>query len=179
MTTHPVIGLPELRVRDIMQTDVITIPARATTAEAARLLWTRGISGAPVLDDHHKVVGVISTSDLLMPEDRRPLPPPQAPRDERRMEGAGYFLEPDAQLLVAEPLVEPAEAAPRPRLVGDVMTRATFSVRPEATIPELAYFLLHAGIHRALVLEGDVLKGIVTTFDVLRVVAGELRGARR
>ena len=77
-----------------------------------------------------------------------------------------------------EPPIEPATVAHRTR-VRDVMTPATFSVRPEATLPELARFMLHAGIHRALVLEGEALTGIVTTFDVLRAVSGELRGAAR
>ena len=180
MPTSPVLGLPELRVRDIMQHDVVTIPADATAAEAARLLWTRQIGGAPVLDDAGRVVGVVSTTDLLAPEGARVpefVPHAVLPRD-RLAEGAGYFLTPDAQLLGGEPLAEPATAAPRTR-VRDLMTPATFSVRPEATIPELARFLLHAGIHRALVLEGEALTGIVTTFDVLRAVSGELRGAAR
>ena len=115
MPTSPVLGLPELRVRDIMQHDVVTIPADATAAEAARLLWTRQIGGAPVLDDAGRVVGVVSTTDLLAPEGARVpefVPHAVLPRD-RLAEGAGYFLTPDAQLLGGEPLAEPATAAPR------------------------------------------------------------------
>ena len=47
---------------------------------------------------------------------------------------------------------------------------------PETTVAELAGFPLRGGIHRALVLDGGRLAGIVTTFDVLRAVAGERRG---
>lgn len=180
MPTRPVLGVPELRVRDIMQHDVVTIPADATAGEAARLLWTRQIGGAPVLDDAGRVVGVVSTTDLLVPEGERVTEPvPHAVmQSDRAAEGPGWFLAPDTQLLAGEPPAEPPTIARRTR-VRDLMTPATFSVRPEATIPELARFMLNAGIHRALVLEGEALTGIVTTFDVLRAVSGELRGADR
>lgn len=51
------------------------------------------------------------------------------------------------------------------------MTPATFSVRPEASLAQLARFLVRGGIHRALVLEGSTLAGIVTPMDVVRVLA--------
>ena len=44
---------------------------------------------------------------------------------------------------------------------------------------ELARFLLRAGIHRALVLDGSALQGIVTATDVLRAVAGDDRPSSR
>lgn len=55
--------------------------------------------------------------------------------------------------------------------VRDIMTPSTFSVRPEATLPELARFLVRTGTHRALVLQGGRPLGIVTTFDIVRIVA--------
>lgn len=55
-----------LRVRDIMSTDIQTLQASASVAEAVRELSARGISGAPVLDSG-RIVGVVSTSDLVSP----------------------------------------------------------------------------------------------------------------
>jgi predicted transcriptional regulator len=57
--------------------------------------------------------------------------------------------------------------------VRDVMTPATFTVRPDATLRELARFLVRGGVHRALVLEDERLIGVVTAFDVVRAIAGE------
>lgn len=51
------------------------------------------------------------------------------------------------------------------------MTPANFYIGPDGTLGELAGFLLTGRIHRALVMEGDRLIGIVTTVDVLRAVA--------
>lgn len=56
-----------LRVRDIMTSEVYTLEAGASVAEAARELRVRGIGGAPVLDSG-RVVGLVSTTDLGMPQ---------------------------------------------------------------------------------------------------------------
>ncbi len=56
-----------LRVRDIMTTDVHTLQASASVAEAARELTSHCITGAPVLDGG-RIVGVVSTTDLVEPQ---------------------------------------------------------------------------------------------------------------
>ena len=63
--------------------------------------------------------------------------------------------------------------------VADIMTPAAFSLRPTDTLPELLRFFLRGRIHRALVVEGDRLLGIVTPFDVLRLVDDELANSVR
>lgn len=57
------------------------------------------------------------------------------------------------------------------RAVRDIMTPATFSVRPEASLVELTRFLVQGGMHRALVLDDSALVGIVSSMDVVRAVA--------
>ncbi len=56
--------------------------------------------------------------------------------------------------------------------VREIMTPANFHIHPDASLADLARFLLRGRIHRALVMENDALAGIVTTVDVLRTVAG-------
>jgi CBS domain-containing protein len=56
-------------------------------------------------------------------------------------------------------------------VVRDIMTPATFTVRPDATLREAARFLVRGGIHRALVLDGKQLVGIVSAFDIVRALA--------
>ena len=55
--------------------------------------------------------------------------------------------------------------------VSDIMTPVSFTIDGDATVTELASFLVRGKIHRALVVEGGQLAGIVTAVDVLRVVA--------
>jgi len=48
------------------------------------------------------------------------------------------------------------------------MTPAVFTVKARDTVEEAGKFLLHGRIHRALVVEDDQLKGIVTALDLLK-----------
>jgi CBS domain-containing protein len=57
-----------MRVVDIMQTEVKTVHRDATVAEAISLLAEEHVSGLPVVDDADRVVGVISTTDILQAE---------------------------------------------------------------------------------------------------------------
>ena len=56
-----------MRVREIMTKPVQTLPADISVAEAALRMATNHISGAPVVD-HGRVVGVVSRSDLIHPQ---------------------------------------------------------------------------------------------------------------
>src|SRR4051812_33131822 len=64
---------------DIMTRDVKTVPADATLQEAAALLMTHNISGAPVVDANGKMVGIVSEADLLSEARRRSALPHIAP----------------------------------------------------------------------------------------------------
>jgi CBS domain-containing protein len=144
------IPLPERRVADIMQRTVFTLTPDTSARQAARILFERDISGAPVVESG-KVIGVVSASDLLQ------------------------LLAYGAEAELPRDAAEAGDsAAPQPT-VRDLMLPATFHVEESTTLPKLAGFLLHAGVHRALVMNQGRLVGIVSTTDVLRAVAGEWR----
>jgi CBS domain-containing protein len=165
----------ELRVRDLMQPQVITIARDASVQELAELLRYHDISGVPVVGPDGSVVGVVAASDLVrlaaehgesamwyVPEDAEPKFP-------------GYFA---PERVTPKLLRRLAESILDGYLVQDIMTPATFSIREEAMMPELAEFLLNTGVHRALVMERGRLHGIVTTTDVLRALAGKVEPQR-
>ncbi|MBD3251708.1 CBS domain-containing protein [Candidatus Uhrbacteria bacterium] len=54
-----------MRVKDIMETDVITIHKDQTYEDVVKLLHRHNISGCPVVDDGSQLVGIISHKDLL------------------------------------------------------------------------------------------------------------------
>lgn len=54
----------KVKVRDVMSTDVITIPAGAPLKEAAVVMTRHRVSGLPVLDSG-RLVGIISESDFV------------------------------------------------------------------------------------------------------------------
>jgi CBS domain-containing protein len=53
------------QVKNIMTTNVVTVKSDVTMRDAASLILRHGVSGLPVVDDQHRLVGVISEWDLL------------------------------------------------------------------------------------------------------------------
>ncbi len=57
--------LNNLRVEQLMARDVVTLHEDSSLVEAAKLLHNYGITGAPVVDDFGRCVGVLSASDYV------------------------------------------------------------------------------------------------------------------
>ena len=55
----------DLLARDVMTTEVVTVPPSMTMQELARLLAERHISGVPVVDHMGRVLGIVSEADIL------------------------------------------------------------------------------------------------------------------
>lgn len=172
------------RVEDVMTTGVVTVGRTDTLGEFLELIDRENISGAPVVAENGRVVGVISLRDVLRalrPRAERKLsvPPsnPGAAPPARGGEGrpSFYLADPDAVAGRGGVGDRPGALSDRKAgafIVGDVMTPAVFSLRLEATLAEAARFLAEAEIHRALVFRDERLVGLVTTFDILRALAG-------
>ena len=54
----------ELKVKDAMTTDVITVSPKDTMNKLREILRTKRISGAPVIEDN-QLVGIVSVEDLI------------------------------------------------------------------------------------------------------------------
>lgn len=170
-----------LRVRDIMQRSVATVTPEMTIKELAQFWARHGISGAPVCELDGQVVGVVSATDLVRLTAEEALGPdplealePALPPEEEEEEGEEaswyYFLAREAPALYGGLPTEVLSDLVEEVTVREIMTPVVFDIHPDATVSELARFLLRGKIHRALVMEEGELLGIVTAFDVLRVV---------
>ena len=58
-----------MKARDVMVRDVITIAPRDSVAQAAKLIAQNDVSALPVVDDHRRLVGLISEGDLMNREE--------------------------------------------------------------------------------------------------------------
>jgi CBS domain-containing protein len=157
------------QVRDIMQTEVVTVSPDTTLHDLARVFSEYDISGAPVVDEQGRVRGVVSTSDVIR------FAAEEVDVNLRRFREG---LVPSGDW-VAEGELESSVESNVDRFLGsdlddyvveNIMTSANFHVEPGASLAELAEFLLKGRIHRALVMEDNTLLGIVTTVDVLRAI---------
>ena len=185
-----------MKVRDIMHTEVVTAHPDQTVRELTRLLAEHarpdprlvvGAHGVPVVTDSGEVLGVVSSSDVVrVAAESESVPltgtrwiPMSVPENTVDPEDpvvdpySDYFLPEEAPVMAAE-WDAGEQDGPLDRLsVSDIMTPVTFTVDGDATLPDLADFLVRGKIHRALVLDEGRLQGIVTAMDILRVVAGE------
>lgn len=117
-----------------------------TVRDLAKLLDWHQISGAPVVDAAGKVVGVVSATDLVRLAAEEPeaapaieatdfeLPPEEADDEEAWF----YLLSREAEALHGRSPADLSSAAYDEVTVRDIMMPAIFSVRPDATIAELA-----------------------------------------
>lgn len=186
------VGAPigSLTARDIMQPDPITVTPESTIGSLVELLLDHEITGVPVVDRNGAVKGVVSLTDVAQAAAREGRPAgedsPGSPetgggtaaeeRREPRLRSRGrpgYFHGARGALHAGSRLVgaDFRGSALGTRPVREIMTPATFSVQPDTPVPDVARFLLEPRIHRALVLERGRLRGIVTTFDIVRSVA--------
>jgi CBS domain-containing protein len=161
-----------MTVRDIMNKDVVTVAPETDVRDLVQLLARHRISGLPVVDRSGDLAGVVSATDVVAlaayggEAARRPgsWDNEEGALDE---ESSAFWRSTDAPL---EFVMASATNVPEYQ-VSDIMTPAVFSVPSTATLPELARFLLHGHIHRALVVDDGALVGIVSAFDVLNAVA--------
>ena len=139
------------QVRDVMTTDVITMPADASVAQIATVLREHRISGVPIVDRFDVVVGVVSWKDVHRRIDTD-IPDADGRRRwwRRTPTPAGW----------------PAAKA------VDVMSAAPVTIGPDAPLAA-AGRLMHREKHsRLLVVDGrHRLLGIVTRTDLLKVHA--------
>lgn len=150
--------------RDVMQKNVITVSPETPLADAQRLFVEEGIGGCPVVDERDTVVGVISSTDLLRAVTEE--------RDTAATETHYYrenleFSGPDWSGL------EDFQDRLASIQVSDVMTPGTLSVDLEATIPVVAKTLRQHRVHRVLVVDGDKLAGIISTFDLVGLLESQ------
>lgn len=143
----------ELRARDFMQTDVLTVTPDTSILDIHKLFIEEEIHGAPVVDDNGVVRGVVSTLDLLRAVNEE-LEPDQTTQSYFRSEWSTVPDELPARL--------------REVRASDVMTRELVSVSPDATIVEVARMMREQHVHRVLVVEQQELIGVLTTFDLLQ-----------
>lgn len=181
-----------LRARDIMATDVVTVSPETTIRDAMALFSTRHVSGAPVVGGG-KVLGVISATDLMdfaaslpgVPTERLDDEATEEPTDSSERGVAPVTEEEPAQAFftgmwddAGADVVERMNATDSPEwdalgehTVDEAMTRSVFSLPSETPVDLAADQMRTAGVHRALVVDGGTIVGIVTTKDIADAVA--------
>jgi CBS domain-containing protein len=160
-----------LCARDIMQTHVLGVPPDMPIPELVDFLISHRVSGVPVMENK-KLVGIVSRSDLV-----------RAVSLERSLAGIvaqGFEQEEFAPGEVPPPLGlrGSAVAALQTRTVRSIMVTDPISVAPETPVTEVARLLVAKHMHRVLVTAGAQVLGLISSLDVVRLVAEGKTGGR-
>lgn len=144
-----------MKARDVMVSPVITVRSSATLKDVARLLVTNRISALPVVDEHHKLVGIISEGDLLHRV--------EIGTERRRSSWVAVFDE--YQVLATDYIRSHATR------VADVMTRSVVTATPETPLHELATTMETHDVKRVPIVNGGTLVGIVSRANLVQAFA--------
>ena len=138
--------MPSL-VAEVMTYNVVAVRQEAEFKEIVAVMHRRRVSAFPVLDDHDRVIGVVSEADLL-PREAYPAWPSAAGRERRRQ--------------------VPAKAGAL--TAGELMTSPAVTIGPQSTVTEAAKLIHGRKIKRLPVVDDDGrLVGIVSRVDLLGV----------
>jgi CBS domain-containing protein len=150
--------LNDLTAADIMRSPVFTVKEDDSVQELAALLAKKKISGAPVLNNQNRVVGIVSEGDLVSQDADIHFP------HYIELLGNIIYLE---SIKKYEDRLEKAAASS----VKEIMTTEVITVQKEAPLHEIATLLTDRKVNRLPVLDGDILIGIITRADVVRAMA--------
>jgi CBS domain-containing protein len=144
-----------MKARDVMAFPVITVKLNSSIEEIAKTFVQGRISGAPVVDDNGKLVGVISEGDLMYRSEiqtERPHP--------------YWYLEYAGKEHLAAEYVKA-----RARKAADVMTRKVITASPDSSLNEIASLLENNSIKRIPIVENGELVGIVSRANLIQALA--------
>jgi CBS domain-containing protein len=147
-------------VRDIMDSQAVTVHPDSAVEEVVSVLRRHELPGVPVVDDEGRCVGIVTETDLVLPDDQGDLHLPHYVN----LFGGTVFLEPLGRF---EGRLRKAFASN----AADMMTKDPDTVAPDTDVREAARLIHESGHNRLPVVEDGRLVGVVTRLDVLGALA--------
>ena len=153
----------EIPAGQVMTTSVLSFSPDEPVIEAMGRLVDAEVDGGPVLDDDGRVVGMLSTGDLIVQESRLHYP--------TVISLLGGIIElPSAQKDFEEDLRKAASAT-----VSDAMASEPVTVGPDDTVETIATQMHDHDVSRVPVVDDDGrLVGLVARGDILRAIMADL-----
>ncbi len=157
-------------VKDVMIRNVITLKPEDTVRQASKKFAENNISGAPVINNEKKVVGILSEADILKM------------LEAHYTKGNIVFL-PTPFDLIEIPFMEAVREAEVYRgtkemikdignaLVSDVMKTHVVTVKSDRSIEDAAGLMVSKKVNRLPVVENNELVGIITRGDIIKALS--------
>ncbi len=158
--------LSQVPVATVMTTEVVTFTTDENVEEAMRRLMDRGVDAGPVVDADGRVVGILSTGDLVVEEARLHFPT------------VVNFLGVNVTMPFDKKALDDSVAKALGATVGEVMTPDPHCIVETSTVEDAATAMHDFNVSRLPVVDASHhLVGIVARGDIVRAIIAE--GDRR
>ncbi|MEN8162055.1 MAG: CBS domain-containing protein [Myxococcota bacterium] len=160
----------ERNVSDVMQTKVLTVSPDTALPDLERKLLGSRVGALPVVDRDGRLAGIVSRSDVVR----------QLCLERSLGEAMADVYRDQTDESFAEKAREDVAVAIGKRMeqlsVRDVMIRDVLTAEPTLSLAKAAQRMIERRVHRLPVVEDGRLVGILTSLDLVRVVAEASEG---
>jgi CBS domain-containing protein len=152
----------KVTAKDVMNPSVLTVRDDLTVQELAAFLVENEITGAPVINERGKLVGVVSAMDIA----------------ENAAEGADFVPAGESGGAIPQDVKDHINPGDLRRMhvenaglqVREIMTPTLYTIPEDTPISKVAQTMISGRIHRLLVTRRGRMVGIVTTLDLLKLL---------
>lgn len=152
--------MKEMKVKDIMTSDVIVCEAKTPVKTVAQKLVRHNITGMPVVKGD-EIIGIITEGDVIMQKAKLHIP--------------NYINVLSSFLYLEDPAEVEEELR---RILGmeaeQLMTKEVITIGPEESVEELATIFEHEHVNPIPVVSDDKLVGIVSRSDIVKLLVRDL-----
>jgi predicted transcriptional regulator len=145
---------------EIMTPTIKAVPHHWTMDRLARFLTDNEITGSPVTDDNGDIIGIATLKDITEFRWNAARSGDQPKLTEEEQEEARRL-----RMVIFE------EMGKVPVEVRDIMTPFVLSVDEDTPVRDIANIMMREHLHRIFVTRDSKITGIITTYDMLKLVS--------
>jgi CBS domain-containing protein len=149
-----------VKAKDIMKKDVITVRPDTSVEEIGRLFIEKDVSGAPVVDEHGALAGIVTENDLISQNKKFHIP------TILRIFDAFIPLESTSQVVKEIKRMAATKAS-------EICTRDVVTIDEETSLSDIATLMTEKRIHLLPVVREGKIIGIVGKKEVIRSASGQ------
>lgn len=156
--------LESINVKSIMTVDVLTVYEGWSIRRLSQFFLKHNISGAPVIASDEELVGVVSQSDVVRFECKKP--------DEKEVAKIiEHYCGPQSRPLENSEIERIQSKAIDYMTVNSIMTNKVISISAASNLKQAFNTIIEQDVHRLFVTDKGVLVGVITAMDLLRYIA--------
>lgn len=155
--------MEELTAKDVMTRDVLSVLPDWSIERLTEFLVEHSISGAPVISEAGKLIGVVSLTDIALQE--------TLPKREPQSQGPHEYYLHELEYNYAREEISSFNITAEPTItVRNIMTPNVYKVDEDTRVQDVAETMIKNRIHRVFVTHDEKVVGVLAALDMLTVI---------